>query len=99
MTTDREKLEKMQAELMSSEEKSYDRMKKENVLDKLIASCFKRTGELSKQIIIPLYEHDGDFLKKTLKNLGYDATYEERYNDRFKKNCCIVRLSAKREQE
>jgi len=94
--TDFEKLQEIRRELLSKESHT---IRKENVLHRLISGTYRKTGELWSLQIIPLEGYDIDFLKKTLKNLGYDATYEERYNDRFKKNCCIVRLSAKREQE
>jgi len=91
MMTDRMKLEKMKEEVML-EESSYERMKKENVLEKLIISADNKTEQLMSLIIIPMYEHDGDFLKKTLSELGYTPSYEEEYNAFWERMCYKVTL-------
>jgi len=93
MLTDRKRLEKIRKELLESEENSYARMTKDNVLYDLIASTEKETEELSSFIIIPIYEHDIEFLKEILKELGYyNPTYEKEYNYFFSTTCYNVRL-------
>ena len=92
--TEKQRLEEMHARLIRSEQENYDRMKKENVLDDLIASTHKETGKLSFPLIIPIYEHDTDFLKETLKGLGYEPNYEEEYNYFFSTTCYTVSLKA-----
>ena len=89
--TDREKLEKIKEKVLS-EEKSYERMKKENVLEKLLIAADNKTEQLMSLIIIPLYEHDGEFLKITLTELGYTPSYEEEYNDFYQRMCYKVTL-------
>ena len=89
--TDRKKLEKMKEEIMS-EENSYERMKKENVLDKLLIASDNKTEQLMSLIIIPIYEHDGEFLKKTLSELGYTPSYKEEYNAFWERMCYVVTL-------
>jgi len=89
--TDREKLEKIQEEVMT-EENSYERMKKVSVLEKLIASTDSKTGKISTCIIIPFYEHKIEFLKQIMENLGYSPSYEEKYNHFWKTTCCVVQL-------
>lgn len=91
MINDREKLERIKKEVMSKGN-SYERMKKENVVDDLLASTDKETGKLSFPFIIPLFEHDGEFLKETLNELGYSPIYEEEYNYFFSTTCYTVNL-------
>ena len=83
--TDRERLEKIQERVMA-EENSYARMMKENVLEKLIASTYKE-GKLSCQIIIPLFEHDCNFLEETLAELGYSPKYSKEWNYYYETTC------------
>ena len=87
--TDREKLVKIKKEVMS-EANSYARMKKENVLVKLIASTERETGKLWGMFVIPKYEHDEVFMKQTLTELGYSPTYTEMYNHFYDELCYIV---------
>ncbi len=89
--TDREQLEKMQAEL-ENEEKTYDRFKKMNVLEKLIDSTNEKTGELIS-VIVPLYHHDIEFMKETIHNLGYSPEYVEDWNYYYDTTCCYVKFS------
>ena len=90
--TDREKLEKIREELVSSEVKSYARMKKENVLEKLYIAANNKTGDLTNLIFIPLYEHDVEFLDKVLKEVGYTPSYSEEYNHFYERWCYKVTL-------
>ena len=87
--TDKQKLEGVQAKLLSSVENSYARMMKENVLEKLIVSTDKE-GKLSFPIIIPLYEHDTEFLKETLKELGYSPEYKKEFNHFWQTTCYTI---------
>ena len=91
MMNDRESLKKIMEKVMF-EPKSYNRMKKINVLEKLLASTNKETGKLCEMFIIPLYEHDTDFLKETLKSLGYLPIYKEEYNHFYETTCYTVKL-------
>lgn len=92
--TEKQRLEEMYVRLVSSEEKNYDRMKKENVLEDLIASTNKETGNISFPLIIPIYEHNIDFLKGILYGLGYKPSYEKEYNYFFSTTCYTVSLNA-----
>ncbi len=92
--TEKQRLEEMRAWLIKSEEKNYDRMKKENVLEDLIASTHKETGKLSFPLIIPIYEHNIDFLIGILLGLGYEPNYEKDFNTFFSTTCYIVSLKA-----
>ena len=92
MKTDRKKLERMKFRILCSEGNTYSRMKKINVLDKLMMSTYEKTGKLLETIIIPRYEHDGEFLKETLKKLGYSPEYSEEYNHFYKTTCYIITL-------
>jgi len=65
-------------------------MKKENVLEKLLIAADNKTGELSNLLIIPLYEHDQEFLKETLEKLGKIPSYKKAFNDFFGRMCYIV---------
>ena len=89
--TDRERLEDVKAKVMS-EKDSYERMKKENVLEKLLIATDEKTGKLWEQHIIPLYEHDVEFLKKVLDELGYVPEYKEEFNAFWQTTCCVVTL-------
>jgi len=88
--TEKQRLEEMHARLISSEANGYDRMKKENVLEDLIASTDKETGKLRFPLIIPIYEHNIDFLKGILYGLGYKPNYEKEYNYFFSTTCYTV---------
>ena len=90
--TEKQRLERMHARLISSEPKSHDRMKKENVLEDLIASTNKDTGKLDFPLNIPIYEHNIDFLMGLLFGLGYEPNYEKEYNTFFSTTCYIVRI-------
>lgn len=92
ITTDREKITKMQEELLEKEEPSYGRMKKENVLKRLEVSVIPETGKLISVIIVPIYEHDIEFLKEFLGKLGYSPKYEEDFNPFFETMCYTVTL-------
>lgn len=92
MKTDRKKLEKMKSRILCSEGNTYSRMKKINVLEKLIISTDEKTGKLLETIIIPRYEHDGAYLKETLNKLGYSPGYAEEYNHFYKTTCYIINL-------
>ena len=92
MLTDRERLKKIREELIGVEKVSYAIYKKKNVLDKLIYSTDRKTGMLSFPIIIPIYEHDGSFLKTTLTSLNYFPKYVMAYNDYYRTTCYNVTL-------
>ena len=91
MMTDREKLEKIK-EMVMSQEDSYARMKKENVLEKLMWNIDDKTGQLVGTPIIPIYEHDVVFMKETLEELGYSPNYEKEYNPFWQQTCYKVTL-------
>lgn len=88
--TDREQLEKIQKQVLR-EARTFDRYMKINVLEKLVASTDTQTGKLH-DAIIPLYEHDIDFLKSTIKDLGYSPEYVEEWNHFHNTTCCYVKL-------
>ena len=92
MMTDREKIETMRESLLKNEEVSYERIKKENVLKRLEVSVVPKTGKLISTIIIPWYEHDTDFLKRILEEMGYSPNYEEDFNPLFETMCYTVTL-------
>ena len=92
MLTDKEKLEKMRDELIGSGKDAYVQMKKKNVLDKLIAATNKETGKLSFPIIIPLYEHDGSFLKQIINSLQYFPSYKIGFNDYYRTTCYKITM-------
>ena len=89
--TDRMKLEKIKKEVMS-ETDSFERMKKENVLEKLFAAADNKTEQLMSLIVIPKFEHDGEFLRKTLSELGYTPSYREEYNEFWGRMCYVATL-------
>ena len=86
--TDREKLEEIQQKVLL-EPRTFDRLMKMNVLEKLIASTDEKTGKL-RDVSIPLYEHDIDFLKLTIKDLGYSPEYVDEWNYFYCTTCCNV---------
>lgn len=88
--TDREQLEKIQKKVLY-EARTFDRLIKINVLEKLIASTDEKTGKL-QDVIIPLYEHDIEFLKNTMQDLGYSPKYVEDWNHFYDTTCCYVKL-------
>ena len=88
--TDREQLEKIHEKVLR-EARTFDRFIKINVLEKLIASTDQITGKLH-DVIIPLYEHDIDFLKITIKDLGYSPEYVEEWNHFYSTTCCYVKF-------
>ena len=92
--TEKQRLEEMRTRLITTEANNYDRMKKENVLEDLIASTHKETGKISFPLIIPIYEHNIDFLKGILYGLGYKPNYEKEYNYFFSTTCYKVSLNA-----
>ena len=91
MTTDREKLTKMLAEL--PEKNSYF---KKNVLDELLNSIDNKTGNLTSSIYIPQKEIDDSFLRDVLeRELGYEAKYDDSdYNPYHE--CFCYRIQLKR---
>ena len=89
--TEKQRLEEMHAQLVSSEANSYERMKKENVLRMLILGT-KETGELVKKHILPIYENDVSFLKEIMEKLGYSPKYEQEYNHYYKTTCIVAYL-------
>lgn len=91
MMNDKKVLEKIQEQVMA-EANSYARFKKENVLKRLLSSINRKTEKLVFPVVIPLYEHDMEFMKQTLNCLGYLPKYEEEYNYYFKTTCCIVSI-------
>ena len=88
--TDRAQLKKIHQKVLL-EPRTFDRFIKINVLEKLIASTNSETGKLN-EVIIPLYEHDIDFLKTTMKDLGYSPEYVEKWNHFYNTTCCYVKL-------
>ena len=91
MMTDRQKLQTIRTKVMS-QENNYARMMKINVLDKLLIAADNKTEQLMHLIVIPMYEHDGDFLKKTLSELGYTPSYKEEYNPFWERMCYVITL-------
>jgi len=92
MMTDKQQLERIQSELISTEGNTYERLKKVNVLEKLISATDRNTEKLAKSFDIPIYEHDVEYLNKTLKALGYSPVYEEQYNYFYQTTCYAVTL-------
>lgn len=94
MMSERERLKEARVWLKSLKEDDYERMKKENVLEDLIASTNKETGKLTFPIVVPIYEHNMDFLIGILTGFGYKLDYEKEYNYFFSTTCYTVSLKA-----
>ena len=87
MITDKQKLEKIQKELAESEYFQH------NVLKDLLNAIDKTTEKLNKELNIPQFERDDQYLFSVLeKDLGYNVQISEEYNGYFQCFCYKIKL-------